>query len=104
MTGRKIPKGRELPQENSVRENGVQYSIRNLPREMITIDRSGRFVLPKKIRNYFATSRFEVAVNKGKIELIPVKPLRTLLGALPDIDIDAIRQEHEEEIEREDAN
>lgn len=91
---RKIPAG-------SIREGTASYAIPE--KEIITIDQSGRLVLPKKIRNIFDTDRFEVRTTESVIELIPVKSLRSLLGALPDLDINKIYKEHEEEVEEEDA-
>lgn len=73
-------------------------------RELISLDRSGRLVLPKKIRNHFATNRFEISIDNGKIELIPIKPLSSLLGILPDLDIEAIYLDHDREVEEEDAD
>jgi bifunctional DNA-binding transcriptional regulator/antitoxin component of YhaV-PrlF toxin-antitoxin module len=73
-------------------------------RELISLDRSGRLVLPKKIRNHFATNRFEISIDNGKIELIPIKPLSSLLGILPDLDIEAIYRDHDREVEEEDAD
>jgi AbrB family looped-hinge helix DNA binding protein len=85
----------------SVHEGSASYSIPE--REIITIDQSGRLVLPKKIRNSFDTGRFEVRTTENGIELIPVKPLRSLLGALPDLDVVKIYRDHEEEVHEEDA-
>jgi bifunctional DNA-binding transcriptional regulator/antitoxin component of YhaV-PrlF toxin-antitoxin module len=73
-------------------------------RELISLDRSGRLVIPKKIRNHFATNRFEISIDNGKIELIPIKPLSSLLGILPDLDIEAIYLDHDREVEEEDAD
>ena len=36
-----------------------------------------------------------------KIELVPVKSLESLFGAFPDLDIERIRHEHENEIKNE---
>lgn len=66
---------------------------------VITMDKSGRIVLPASIRKRFKTSRFEFRIMEDKIELKPVIPLESLFGALPDIDIEKIRREHEDENE-----
>ncbi len=69
---------------------------------VITVDATGRMVLPKKIRDRFESNRFEVRETKGHIELIPVKPLSSLLGIFPDLDIEAIYRDHDREVEEED--
>ncbi|OPY37082.1 MAG: hypothetical protein A4E35_01545 [Methanoregula sp. PtaU1.Bin051] len=97
---RRSRSGRNIP-VLSVHEGSASYSIPE--REVITIDRSGRLVLPKKIRNSFDTDRFEVRTTDSMIELIPVRSLRSLLGALPDLDTEKIYKEHEEEVKEEDA-
>lgn len=70
---------------------------------VITIDATGRMVLPKKIRDHYPVNRFEVRETRGHIELIPVKPLRSLLGIFPDLDIEAIYRDHDREVAEEDA-
>ncbi len=78
-------------------------SLRDPARELVTIDRSGRMVLPKKIRDRFDANRFEVRATEDRIELIPIEPLSSLLGALPDIDLEKIYREHDQEVDEEDA-
>lgn len=82
-------------------ERGISSSSHR-SREIISMDRSGRLVLPKKIRNHFATNRFEISMDNDKIELIPVKPLRSLLGSLSGLDIEKIYREHDQEADEED--
>jgi AbrB family looped-hinge helix DNA binding protein len=77
--------------------------LRDLARELVTIDRSGRMVVPKKIRDRFDANRFEVRATEDRIELIPIEPLSSLLGALPDIDLEKIYREHDQEVDDEDA-
>lgn len=67
----------------------------------ITMDKSGRIVLPMRVRKRFETSRFGLKVSKNKIELVPVKSLESLFGAFPDLDIKRIQREHEDEIKNE---
>jgi len=76
--------------------------LRDPARELVTIDRSGRMVLPKKIRDRFDANRFEVRATEDRIELIPIEPLRSLLGALPDIDLEKIYRDHDQEVDEED--
>ena len=71
---------------------------------VIVVDATGRMVLPKKIRDHFNTKRFEVRAKEGHIELIPVKPLESLFGILPEIDMKKIYQEHDHEVAEEDAD
>ena len=74
------------------------------PGSVITVDATGRMVLPKKIRDRFESNRFKVRETEGHIELIPVKPLSSLFGILPDLDIEAIYRDHDREVEEEDAD
>jgi len=67
----------------------------------ITMDKSGRIVLPMRVRKKFKTSRFGLKVLENKIELVPVKSLEALFGSFPDLDIKRIRREHEDEIKNE---
>lgn len=69
---------------------------------VITVDATGRFVLPKKIRDNYPANRFEVREMEGHIELVPVKPLGSLLGILPDLDTRAIYRDHDREVAEED--
>ena len=71
---------------------------------VISVDATGRMVLPKKIRDHYSATRFEVKEAEGHIELIPVKPLRSLLGILPDLDVKAIYRDHDREVAEEDAD
>ncbi len=100
--------------ENAKTERGIpvhepmsQYirsdDYQNRSRELVTIDRSGRLVLPKRIRNLYDVNRFEVIASDNHIELIPVKPLHTLFGILPEIDMDRVYREHDLEVEQEDS-
>jgi len=97
---RRTPRSVRRAPPGSVREGTASYSVPEV--EIVTIDRSGRLVLPKKIRDNFNTDRFEVRSTADAIELVPVKPLRSLLGALPDLDIRRIYREHDEDVDRED--
>ena len=67
----------------------------------LTMDKSGRIVLPMQVRKRFKTSRFWLKVSENKIELLPVKSLESLFGTFPDLDIKRIRREHEDEIKNE---
>ena len=85
-----------------VREPLAEYLPDTGP--VITIDATGRMVLPKKIRDRFESNRFKVQEADGHIKLIPIKPLSSLFGILPDLDIEAIYRDHDWEVEEEDAN
>ncbi|MDD1699445.1 MAG: hypothetical protein LUQ04_01490 [Methanoregula sp.] len=103
QTGHKIKMERGMAPDDPARRSHIgNPSTPPQSKELISIDRSGRLVLPKKIRNLFDANRFEVRVTEDHIELIPIKPLHTLLGSLPDIDIDKIYREHDQDVEEED--
>ena len=86
---------------SGVGEPLAEYQTETGP--VITVDATGRMVLPKKIRDRFESNRFTVREAGGHIELIPVKPLRSLLGIFPDLDIEAIYRDHDREVAGEDA-
>ncbi|MGA2912998.1 MAG: hypothetical protein ABSE07_05735 [Methanoregula sp.] len=88
------------PMRSHIRNNSHQ----DQSRELVIIDHSGRLVLPKKIRNLFDSNRFEVRATENHIELIPIKPLHTLFGILPEINMEKIYREHDVEVEEEDAD
>lgn len=73
------------------------------PGPIVTIDTTGRMVLPKKIREHYGADRFTVREVNGHIELIPVKPLGSLLGILPDLDMEEVYRDHDRETGEEDA-
>jgi AbrB family looped-hinge helix DNA binding protein len=93
---------KKLKKTSGVREPLADYLPETGP--VITVDANGRMVLPKKIRDRFESNRFKVWETKGHIELIPVKPLSSLFGILPDLDIEAIYRDHDREVEEEDAD
>jgi len=69
--------------------------------EIITMDRSGRILLPKKVRSALSTKCFEIRAFNDRIELRQVTPIHGLFGALPDLDVDRIRKEHDGEVSKE---
>lgn len=77
------------------------YAIGDKMAATLTMDKSGRIVLPMRVRKRFGTSRFELVVTENKLELTPVKPLESIFGTLPELDIEKIRREHEEEVRNE---
>lgn len=92
----------KLKKTSGVKEPLADYLPDTSP--VITVDATGRMVLPKKIRDRFESNRFKVRETEGHIELIPVKPLSSLFGILPDLDIEAIYRDHDREVEEEDAD
>jgi bifunctional DNA-binding transcriptional regulator/antitoxin component of YhaV-PrlF toxin-antitoxin module len=74
------------------------------PGPVITVDATGRLVLPKKIRDHYDTTKFVIRETEGHIELIPVKPLSSLLGIFPDLDLEEVYRDHDREVEEEDAD
>lgn len=85
-----------------VREPVAEYLKDTGP--VVTIDATGRMVLPKKIREHYDATRFKVREAEGRIELIPIKPLSSLLGIFPGIDLKALYRDHDREVEEEDAD
>ena len=69
--------------------------------EEVVVDKAGRMVLPKKVRDEFDTKVFEVTVEKKKIILKPKKGLADLFGSLPDLDTKAFYRWKKEEAKRE---
>lgn len=69
---------------------------------VIVVDATGRMVLPKKIREQFKTRRFVVLEKQGHIELVPVKPLDSLFGIFPEINMEKMYREHDRDVEEED--
>jgi AbrB family looped-hinge helix DNA binding protein len=69
---------------------------------VVTIDATGRMVLPKKIREHYGADRFVVRETKGHIELVPVKSVSSLLGILPDLDLKSLYRDHDREVAEED--
>ena len=67
----------------------------------VTMDKSGRIVIPLRIRQKFNTNRFELNADDDKIELTPIKPLESLFGKVPELDIGKIKKEHKEESKNE---
>jgi len=84
-----------------VSEPGAEYTAG--AGSVVTIDATGRLVLPKKIREHYGADRFRVREAEGHIELIPVRPLASLLGILPDLDMEAVYRDHDRETGEEDA-
>lgn len=41
------------------------------------------------------------SITGNKIESMPIRPLESLFGALPELDIEQIRREHEDEVKNE---
>lgn len=92
----------KLKKTSAVSEPLAEYLPDTGP--VITVDATGRMVLPKKIREHYNATRFKVRETEGHIELIPVKPLSSLLGIFPELDLEAIYRDHDREVEEEDAD
>jgi bifunctional DNA-binding transcriptional regulator/antitoxin component of YhaV-PrlF toxin-antitoxin module len=72
--------------------------------ENVSVDKSGRFVIPKKVRAEFDTNVFSVEVEKDAIVLRPKKGLRGLFGTFPDLDMKEFEKWKREEVERENSS
>ena len=69
---------------------------------VVTIDATGRMVLPKKIREHYDADRFVVRETQGHIELVPVRPISSLFGVLRDLDLESVYRDHDREVAEED--
>jgi bifunctional DNA-binding transcriptional regulator/antitoxin component of YhaV-PrlF toxin-antitoxin module len=87
---------------SGINEPVAEYQAGNGP--VITVDAVGRMVLPKKIRDHYPANRFEVREAGGHIELVPVKPLRSLLGILPDLDVEEVYRDHDRDVALEETD
>ncbi|MFA5003288.1 MAG: hypothetical protein WC502_09980 [Methanolinea sp.] len=65
------------------------------------MDKNGRVVIPGRIRKQYRTRKFILEADEERIQLIPVRSLESLFGTIPELDIPAIRKEHEEEKDEE---
>ncbi|UCG70760.1 MAG: hypothetical protein JSV09_07095 [Thermoplasmata archaeon] len=65
----------------------------------VRIDKFGKIFIPKKIRKNLMAEEFEIIVNNGVVELIPVKNPLALFGSLRSLDKKALDEIHGEEHE-----
>ncbi len=65
------------------------------------MDKSGRAVFPKEIREQFGTNIFEVKAMKNEIVLKPKDNLASWFGKVPNIDVEGFRRERKKEMARE---
>lgn len=98
----KIQKPGRIKKNSGVSEPVAGYRADTEP--VVSVDSTGRMVLPKKIRDHYDSTRFRVRETEGHIELIPVPPLSSLLGILPQIDLEALYHDHDREVGEEDAD
>ena len=67
---------------------------RGAPMETVTISHRFQVVLPKKIRNSLKLrpgQKLTALSYESRIELVPVRPVRTMKGFLRGIDTDVVR-------------
>ena len=65
---------------------------------LVSIDESGRMVLPKKIRDVVRSDRFSVEVVSGdRIVFTPIHPPKRMFGSMPDLDIKGFQKQHNRE-------
>jgi len=65
----------------------------------VKIDKYGKIFLPKRIRRSLTAEEFEVRVEEGVIELIPVKNPLELFGTLKNFDKSILDEIHGEDHE-----
>ncbi len=64
----------------------------------IVLDKSGRVVLPKEVREKFDTNVFEIVAEEDRIILKPREGLLSWYGKVPNIDVQGFRKEKKKEI------
>jgi len=84
--------------KTGVSEPAAEYAVG----PVVTIDATGRMVLPKKIREHYGADRFVVRETQGHIELVPVRPISSLFGVLRDLDLESVYRDHDREVAEED--
>ena len=72
--------------------------------EYVTLDKSGRMIMPKKIRQEFETNVFEVNIEKSKIVLKPTAGLAGLFGVAPELNVNEYLKEKKEAARRENSS
>ncbi len=63
--------------------------------ELVKMDKNGR--IRGKIRKRFS-ALFTLDADENRIELRPIKPLSDLFGTIPELDLNRIHEEHDEEV------
>jgi len=64
----------------------------------VNVDRHGRMVMPKPIRDAVKAHRFSVKLEDGeKIVFIPVKSTDEMFGSMPGLDVEGFHKEHARE-------
>ena len=89
---------RKHSHKTGVSEPAAEYAVG----PVVTIDATGRMVLPKKIREHYGADRFVVRETQGHIELVPVRPISSLFGVLRDLDLESVYRDHDREVAEED--
>ena len=62
----------------------------------VTVSPKYQVVIPKQIRDQLGLSpgqKIQALVFNGRIELIPVRPMKTMRGFLPELNADVEREE-----------
>ena len=70
---------------------------------LVILDKNGRVTIPTRIRKKYMTKKFILEDRKNEVVLKPVMSMDQLLGALPELDIKKLKEEHEKEIEYENS-
>ncbi|MBI3588407.1 hypothetical protein HY995_02775 [Candidatus Micrarchaeota archaeon] len=64
--------------------------------EFVSVDRFGRVLLPKKLRESFQTSSF-IAEKRGEELLFkPVPTFKEMFGSMPKLDLKKFAKQHQE--------
>jgi len=64
----------------------------------VNMDKAGRLVLPKKIRETVHANKFSVElVAEDRLVFTPVKSADEMFGSMPDLDVEGFRKQHAKE-------
>ncbi len=63
----------------------------------VRIDKSGRILLPKKVRDEIGSESFSLEVEKEKLVLRRIKGIEEMRGSMPSLTFEVWKREHEKE-------
>lgn len=66
---------------------------------VVEVDKSGRLLIPKSVRDKFSTHRFLLETQKDEITLKPLKTWDELFGSIPELKTDRLKKLRKEDAE-----
>ena len=66
---------------------------------VVNVDKAGRLLIPKTVRDKFSTERFLLETEKDEITLKPLKSWDELFGSMPELRQDQLKKLRKEEAE-----